>query len=80
MTTPSLVTPPVSTGRLRALPFRIDGKRLHVAIADPGSIGERDEIAIATKMPVVPHLAPLSHIERQLEAHYGPPESADDES
>jgi type II secretory ATPase GspE/PulE/Tfp pilus assembly ATPase PilB-like protein len=57
--------------RLRAIPFRRSGGRLHVAMGDPSDFAAADEIAVTAGLPVDRYAAPGPALETLLRAHYG---------
>jgi type IV pilus assembly protein PilB len=52
--------------RIDALPYRFDGLRLHVAIADPGNVHAIDELRIATHHPLQLGVASRDDIQLEL--------------
>ena len=65
------VLPPKVAERHKAVPIRIQQKRLHLAMVNPKDLVSLDEIAYLTGMVVVPYVAPEFRIDRALERHYG---------
>jgi Type II secretion system (T2SS), protein E, N-terminal domain len=63
----------------RAVPIRLDGERLEVAMVDPTDIDTLDRIEKAAGMTVTPLIAPQSSIETVIAKFY-PEELADDET
>jgi hypothetical protein len=57
--------------RHRAVPIRIQQKRLHLAMLNPKDLVCLDEISYITGMVVVPYVAPEFRIFRALERYYG---------
>jgi type IV pilus assembly protein PilB len=49
-----------------ALPFRIDGDRLKVAVSDPTNVRTIDELRLATRYTLEVHVAPVEDIELEL--------------
>jgi type IV pilus assembly protein PilB len=52
--------------RIDALPYRFDGLRLHVAVADPGNVHAIDELRIATHHPLELGVASRDDIQLEL--------------
>jgi type IV pilus assembly protein PilB len=52
--------------RVRAIPYRLDGDRLHVAVADPTNVQAIDELRLATRYALEIGVAPLEDIEVEL--------------
>jgi type IV pilus assembly protein PilB len=52
--------------RLRALPYRIDGKTLQVAIVDPADIAAVDELRVATRYSVEFGVAPVGDLAAEI--------------
>ena len=63
----------------RALPIRIDGERLEVAMVDPTDIDTLDRIEKAAGMTVTPLIAPQSSIDTVIAKFY-PEELPEDET
>ena len=63
----------------RAVPIRMDGDRLEVAMVDPSDIDAIDRIEKAAGMTITPLIAPQSSIETVIAKFY-PEEVADDET
>jgi len=63
----------------RAVPIRIDGERLEVAMVDPTDIENLDRLEKAAGMTVTPLIAPQSSIETVIAKFY-PEEVPDDET
>ena len=57
--------------RLRAVPIRIEGGRLVVAMLDPMDLGASDEICIVAGMPVTRVAVEEKVLRELLRAHYG---------
>ena len=57
--------------RHKAVPIRIQQKRLHLAMLDPKDLVGLDEISYLTGMVVVPYVSPEFRIYRALERYYG---------
>jgi len=57
----------------QVLPISIENGKLFCVIADPLDIATTDVLAIKTKLQVVVHLAPRSHLLRHINAAYGSP-------
>ena len=62
----------------KAIPVRIDGDRLEVAMTDPTDLEVLDKLEKAVGMPVAPLIAPQSSIRTMIDRCY--PEDRDDES
>ena len=56
--------------RYRVIPFRLDNKRLHVAMTDPTDINAIDELSFVTGYIIQPFIAPDIHISFALEKLY----------
>jgi type IV pilus assembly protein PilB len=52
--------------RVQAVPYRFDGDRLRVAIADPGNLESVDELRLACKHPLELVVAPVNQIHSEL--------------
>jgi type IV pilus assembly protein PilB len=52
--------------RVRALPFRLEGRTLHVAIADPADVAAIDELRLATGYSVELAVAPREDLAAEL--------------
>ena len=63
----------------RAVPVRMDGERLEVAMVDPTDLEVLDKIEKAAGVTVTPLIAPESSIETMIERCY-PPEVSDDDT
>ena len=63
----------------KAIPVRIDGERLEVAMVDPTDLDALDRLEKAAAMTVVPLIAPESSIQTMIAKCY-PEEVADDET
>ncbi|MEO1130583.1 MAG: GspE/PulE family protein, partial [Planctomycetota bacterium] len=57
--------------RLRAVPFRIDEGRLHVAMLDPADFAAADEVSIVARMPVDRFRIEDKYLRDLLNTHYG---------
>jgi hypothetical protein len=57
--------------RLRAVPFRVEGGRLDLALMDPRNLAAQDEIAFASGKRVKVHVAGEIRILEALERYYG---------
>ncbi len=57
--------------RLRAVPMRIAGGRLHVAMLDAGDFAAADELSVVTGMPVSPHALADQPFKELLREAYG---------
>lgn len=62
----------------RAIPVRMDGDRLEVALVDPTDLDVLDKLEAAAGMPVTPLIAPESSIETMIERCYPEPAFGDD--
>ena len=62
----------------KAVPVRIDGDRLEVAMTDPTDLEVLDKIEQATGMTVAPLIAPQSSIATMIERCYPEPRDFDD--
>ncbi|RIH81243.1 putative type II secretion system protein HxcR [Meiothermus luteus] len=64
----------------RVFPFRVEGNRLHVAMAHPSDLALLDELRFLTGKEIVPHLAPdreiLEALDRLLAEEARPKEEA----
>jgi type IV pilus assembly protein PilB len=49
-----------------AVPYRFDGGRLRVAVADPGDLQSMDELRLATRHPIELVVAPVSQVRSEL--------------
>src|SRR5207253_266505 len=52
--------------RAGAVPYRFDGDRLRVAVADPGDLVNVDELRLATRHPIELVVAPLNQVRSEL--------------
>src|SRR5205807_6910449 len=52
--------------RAGAVPYRFDGDRLRVAVADPGVLVNVDELRLATRHPIELVVAPLNQVRSEL--------------
>src|SRR5439155_8191821 len=52
--------------RAGAVPYRFDGGRLRVAVADPGDLESVDELRLASRHPIELVVAPVSQIRSEL--------------
>jgi type IV pilus assembly protein PilB len=52
--------------RARALPYKIDGHRLKIAVADPTNVQTIDELRLATRYALDVHVAPSEDIQHEL--------------
>jgi type IV pilus assembly protein PilB len=52
--------------RVEAVPYRFDGDRLRVAIADPGNLETVDELRLASRYPLELVVAPITQIRSEL--------------
>lgn len=59
--------------RAKAIPFRVSGGRLDIAMLDPGDLGGQDEIAFASSKRLNIHIACEVRIAEALEQYYGEP-------
>jgi hypothetical protein len=66
----ALIDGPLAAG-LRAVPLRVDGQRLWVAMADPTDRDALASLAHASKLEVRPMVAPEVLIDFALDKHYG---------
>lgn len=57
--------------RCQAVPFKVSGRELHVAMLDVHNLGFQDEIAFGSGKRVVPHIANEARIFEALERYYG---------
>lgn len=64
------VVPGKVAERHKAIPIRIQDKRLHLAMLNPRDLLSLDEIAYLTGMVVVPYVAPEYRIYEALERYY----------
>ena len=64
------VVPAKVAERHKAIPVRIQDKRLHLAMLNPRDLLSLDEIAYLTGMVVVPYVAPEYRIYEALERYY----------
>lgn len=62
----------------RAIPVRMDGDRLEVALVDPTDVDVLDKIETATGTTITPLIAPESSIEEMIERFYPEPTFGDD--
>lgn len=51
----------------RAIPYRIDGQRLHVAVADPSNVRGLDELRLVTRMPLILGIGNPDFIDGELD-------------
>ncbi len=65
------LVPPRVAARFEMVPFRLDGKTLHVAFADPGDLFVEDELAILTGCMVVSYAALEVRVYQALDRLYG---------
>lgn len=63
--------PPRVAARFEVVPFRLDGKTLHVAFADPGDLFVEDELAALTGCMVVSFVALEARVYQALARLYG---------
>ena len=56
--------------RFEAIPFRLETRKLHVAMVDPSNVEAIDQLRFATGIQVVPHIATEVVIVHCLERHY----------
>ncbi len=59
--------------KLRVLPLRLEGRLLHVAMRDPCSASERDELGRATGLGIRPYAVAEVRLSALLEHYYGIP-------
>src|SRR2546423_11049332 len=52
--------------RAGAVPYRFDGGRVRVAVADPGDLQSMDELRLATRHPIELVVAPISQVRSEL--------------
>jgi type IV pilus assembly protein PilB len=52
--------------RAQALPFKIEGDRLKIAVADPTNVQATDELRLATRFTLDVHVAPREDVELEL--------------
>jgi type IV pilus assembly protein PilB len=52
--------------RIEAVPYRIDGDRLRIAVADPGDLESVDELRLASRYPLDLVVAPINQIRSEL--------------
>jgi hypothetical protein len=57
--------------RFQALPVALDGKRLTLAMTDPGNFSAIDEIGFFTGLVIVPRVCPELRLNVALERYYG---------
>lgn len=57
--------------RHAAVPFRKEGRTIHVAMADPSELAALDELTFAAGCQIKPFLAPDAKIQWALEKYYG---------
>ncbi|HXU46299.1 MAG TPA: hypothetical protein VN783_12300 [Thermoanaerobaculia bacterium] len=65
------VLPAKVARRCHAIPFRLEGNRLDVAMLDPRNLAWHDEVAFASGRRVRVHVAPEIRIFESLERYYG---------
>ncbi len=58
--------------KLGALPLRVDGKTLVIAVTDPSSMEIEQQIGFITRQRLVMEIAPPADIRGGLDWHYGP--------
>ncbi len=63
--------PRVLAEKYRIVPFNAVNRRIHVAMADPTDHKATDELAFATGLMIMPHIAPDMLISFALERYYG---------
>lgn len=56
--------------KYRIIPIKLEGKRLSLAMADPSDFKAIDEVAFATGLVVLPHVAPDRRITAALSSYY----------
>lgn len=57
--------------KYRALPLRLDGRTLHVCVADPHDLQRLDELSFALNSPVKPYVITELTLNYALERYYG---------
>ncbi|MEM9290635.1 MAG: hypothetical protein AAGD01_03045 [Acidobacteriota bacterium] len=55
----------------KAVPFRLEGRRLHIAVADAGDLGRGDDLAFAAETPVTLWITSEVRLAQALERAYG---------
>ena len=58
--------------KVAALPLRVDGKTLVIAVSDPSSMEIEQQIGFITRQRLVMEIAPPADIRGGLDWHYGP--------
>ena len=58
--------------KVGALPLRVDGKTLVIAVSDPSSMEIEQQIGFITRQRIVMEIAPPADIRGGLDWHYGP--------
>jgi len=61
---------PAVAKKFRAVPVRLENKRLHVAMSDPKDFKAQDELSFITGNIIVPNIAPDIQILQALEKYY----------
>lgn len=64
------LVPAEVAARLQVVPFRLDGKKLSLAMADPADFKAIDEVAFVTSCIVIPHIVPEVRIISALTKYY----------
>jgi hypothetical protein len=64
------LVPAELAGKYRVVPFRVDGKKLSLAMADPTDFKAIDEVAFVTGCRILPHIVPDVRITSSLSKYY----------
>lgn len=64
------LVPTELAGKYRVVPFRVDGKKLSLAMTDPTDFKAIDEVAFATGCVILPHIVPDVRITSSLLKYY----------
>jgi hypothetical protein len=64
------LVPAELAGKYRVVPFKVDGKKLALAMADPTDFKAIDEVAFVTGRVILPHIVPDIRITSALSKYY----------
>jgi type IV pilus assembly protein PilB len=71
------LVPEATCRRLQAIPFAREGIRVKVAMVDPLDMAALNDLALATRSEVLPHVATAHDVERAILKVFGAPVEAD---